>query len=365
MTTRTLQFHLKEWLSLMAAWILFLYFYYFIAYYGIKNYLVHDEFFEYIDSVYAHLEIVVTAILFGILFNLINMITETHYFQKKSFGRIILIKSFMYMVSLLIVVVIMYFSFKGFGFISQMQIDKFLEGFSYAFVLSIVAYFSFIIVLLNFFIQLNKKLGPGMIQNLLFGKYHQPLEEHRVFMFIDLKGSTRLAEIFGHHRYSQFLRECVHELTPIIIKYQAKVYQYVGDEIVLSWKQNGSSIALNCLDAFFEYQQRLLSRREYFQKKYGQFPIFKAGVDVGEVTTTEIGDIKREIAYHGDVLNIASRLEKLCNQYEKRILITENFKNYLSHLNGYHLELVGDIQLKGKTNKVKVYTTEAPSVTEH
>ena len=47
--------------------------------------------------------------------------------------------------------------------------------------------------------------------------------------------------------------------------------------------------------------------------KYGETPIFNAGMDAGVVTVTEIGDIKRDLAFHGDVLNTAARIQGLCN----------------------------------------------------
>ena len=54
--------------------------------------------------------------------------------------------------------------------------------------------------------------------------------------------------------------------------------------------------------------------------KFNCTPMFKAGLDKGIITVIEVGDIKREIAYHDDVLNITSRLEKLCNILNQKIL---------------------------------------------
>jgi adenylate cyclase len=73
------------------------------------------------------------------------------------------------------------------------------------------------------------------------------------------------------------------------------------------------------------------------------------------ITVTEVGDIKRELAYHGEVLHTASRLEKLCNKLEKNILMTEDLHSNLPARNGYNIVPVGEFQLRGKEGKEKVY----------
>ena len=47
-------------------------------------------------------------------------------------------------------------------------------------------------------------------------------------MFLDLVGSTKIAERLGHKTYSRFIRHCFHDLTDIVLRYKAEIYQYVG-----------------------------------------------------------------------------------------------------------------------------------------
>ena len=63
------------------------------------------------------------------------------------------------------------------------------------------------------------------------------------------------------------------------------------------------------------------SRKALYEKKFGVVPIFRGEIDVGAVTATEVGDIKREIAYHGDPLNTASRLLELSKDYGHMLVI--------------------------------------------
>ena len=87
-------------------------------------------------------------------------------------------------------------------------------------------------------------------------------------------------------------------------------------------------------------------------------PEFKAGVNFGLVTVAEVGEIKREIAFHGDVLNTAARIQWLCNLLDSRFLISEDFKNIINGVNSFSINYNGNIQLKGKKSDVKLYSAE-------
>ena len=350
---------LRDWITSVIAWVSIIYFYGLITVFGFKTYFQKNPITEYIYSSVFHLEIILTGIILGTLFIAINRATELAGLRKRSFGLNILIRSILYFLSLLICTFLIYQMFSRLEIVTSKQFQyyqQYLLDFRY--MLSVTAYIFFFIFLMNFVIQINKKFGPGVLFDLLRGKYYHPRNEHMVLLFIDLKSSTTISESLGHERYSQFIKECVHELTPVLIKNKASVYQYVGDEIVLHWKMKDGFEHLRCLDTFFEFKQRLDQRKYHFQDNYGVNPEFKAGMDAGEVTITEIGDLKREIAFHGDVLNTAARLEKKCNEYHRLLLVTENLVDRLPSSNGYKFEFLNDIPLRGKHEKVKFFAVE-------
>ncbi len=209
---------------------------------------------------------------------------------------------------------------------------------------------------MNFIIQVNRKFGPGNLIKQIAGIYHKPSNEFRIFMFLDLKGSTTLAEKLGHETYSQLLRDSFHDLTDIVIKYKAEIYQYIGDEVVLSWKIKDGLKSLNCIKLFFAFDNKLKKRKEFYIKHYYTIPEFKGGMDMGVVTVAEIGDIKREIAYHGDILNTASRIQDQCKVLNKELLISETLEKELPNLHGFKKEFIGKVNLKGKEKDVKIYS---------
>ena len=135
-------------------------------------------------------------------------------------------------------------------------------------------------------------MGPGILAEYLMGKYFNPREEDRIFLFIDLKSSTSIAEKIGHKTYSSLLQECFENLTKPIIKYKGQVYQYVGDEVVITWKTNEGIKELNCLGFFFSYLQELEKKRRYFNEGtvYHAGRCSRLGIAPG-LHSAETGDI--------------------------------------------------------------------------
>lgn len=349
----------KEWLLIIIGWIGILYFLMFISYWGLRHLLKENALTEYLDSGYIHLEAFMTAIIFGTLFAIINTLTDTSRMRKKSFGAIIAIRSSLYITAFSIAVIIIYLVYSYFNIISEKQWQETFTYFTPLYSISIATYLVLAIISMNFILQVSRKFGPGNLLKLISGKYSNPKNEKRIFMFLDLKGSTAIAESLGHQRYSTLMQNCFHDLTDIVIKYNASIYQYVGDEVVLSWDLKNGLKNLNCIKAYFAYYKKLQGHQDYYLKKFELLPYFKCGLDCGEVTVAEIGDLKREIAYHGDVLNTAARIEKKCTPLNKKMIISEYLEKELpENLDGFTKELIGEIELKGKKDKINLFSIE-------
>ena len=206
-------------------------------------------------------------------------------------------------------------------------------------------------------LQVNDKYGPGVFVSFLLGRYFHPKKEERIFMFLDLRASTSIAEELGEVEYFNFLKEVFQEVTSSILNAKGEIYQYVGDEIVISWKTNKGTENANCIRCFFNVQSSLKKRLGYYNEKYGVVPEFKAGLHYGDVMAGEIGVIKREIAFSGDVLNTTSRIQSKCNELGVNILLS---KFLLDRLNLrpdiFNPKLMGDILLRGKQRSLSLYT---------
>lgn len=201
--------------------------------------------------------------------------------------------------------------------------------------------------------QVNLFLGGNNFWNLLRGRFYTPREEERIFMFLDLQSSTEHAENLGHIKYSKMIQDCFNDLG-IVVENEAEIYQYVGDEAILTWKLKDGVRGQNCLNAYFNFKKQLNKRKEYYMQNYNCVPLFKAGINSGIVTVTEVGKYKKEIAYHGDTINTAARIQGKCNELKQGFLISERLKNDLSS-SGFSFSELGSIALKGKENQTRLY----------
>jgi len=176
-------------------------------------------------------------------------------------------------------------------------------------------------------------------------------------MFMDMKSSTTIAEKLGHIQVSRLIQDCFTDLA-IVKDYKAEVYQYVGDEVVISWSMAKGLEKLNCIRAYFKFQNLLELRSDFYKTKYGFVPYFKAGLNVGDVTIAEVGQIKREIAFHGDTLNTASRIQGKCNEYKKSLLLSQQIKELIEDNEELQINLVGEIMLRGKAQPLNIYSID-------
>ena len=248
-------------------------------------------------------------------------------------------------------------------------IDEALEGYQSWLLsplsISAIIYIFVSAIIIEFIWQMVMKNGPNVLINLMLGKYHNPREEDRIFMFVDMKSSTTIAEKIGHMKYSLLIQDCFADLTESAIKYKVEIYQYVGDEAVLTWKSVKGLKHNNCIYAFFHFQQTLNEKSEYYRNRYDIVPEFKAGINSGIVIVTEVGIIKKEIAYHSDVLNTAARIQGKCNDLNSQLLISEEVKESLDPDNNLIFEDVGIFELRGKQVGVRLYSVTQTGIPDH
>lgn len=177
-------------------------------------------------------------------------------------------------------------------------------------------------------------------------------------MFLDLRNSTAIAEKLGEQKYFNFIRQVYKDITPAILNSQGEIYQYVGDEVVISWPPKTGIRNSNIIKCFFEIQESLKVRGPYYDKEYdGIRPEFKAGLHYGNVMAGEVGVLKREIAYSGDVLNTTARIQAKCNELGVNLLISKPLVEFMNPIKSEeHPTEIGDIALRGKQQRVKLYT---------
>jgi adenylate cyclase len=276
-------------------------------------------------------------------------------FRRWSFTKIILIKTLLYtavIYAATLVLAIMTGFFQGRN-LSELSAYLASSG-----QIVLVFYTLVIYGLLVFFLQVNHLLGEGVLWKFVCGKYHKPREEERIFMFLDMKSSTTIAEQLGHVRFYILLDELFHEVSQPVLQTKAEIYQYVGDEVVLTWKVKDGLENMNCLKAFFLFRENLRRNAGHYLESFGVKPEFKAGLHFGKVVSAQIGDLKREIVYNGDVLNTTARIQNECNKYQRDCLISGMLMSQLKHTNGFQWERIDTVTLRGKETEMELFSVD-------
>jgi class 3 adenylate cyclase len=302
----------------------------------------------------------VSALVTGLIIGTLEIRYFNKLFREKSFSKKILYKSIIYLAIivtfLLIISAIANATELRTGVFSKQVWDNVWAFVSdYAF-LSVVFYMASIITVSQFYSEISENIGQGVLANFFTGKYHTPTEEERIYMFLDMKSSTAIAESLGHVRYFEMLKEYYADLSAPIIQHSGEIYQYVGDEMVVTWTLNKGLHANNCVQCFYSMKDAISKQSGKYMQKFGLVPSFKAGFHFGKVTTGEIGVIKKDIIFTGDVLNTTARIQGLCNFYEVDILVSGDLTRKLDLPAQYQIRSLGENELKGRAEKIELFT---------
>ncbi len=307
---------------------------------------------EYIST--ERLAFFTTSWLFqGFLYGTLFYFITSYLTQRVKFYQLLGVALLTQLIIALVIVTILFFVVRSFNY----------EAFPKSFVLFMTSptvvfgtiYSLIVNALISITMSISLILGQGMLKYIITGKYYEPRKERRIFMFIDLRDSTKIAEKLGHLRFSKLIQDCFYELS-IFNKYKGQIYKYVGDEAIITWPTDNSVEAINSLQAFYAFTNILQNKSKYFKSTYNVIPSFKAGIHVGNVTVTEIGKTKREIAYLGDTVNTTARIQGECNRQKSHLLLSEDFKNLQTITSEYTFSKKGSFMLRGKNEPINLYT---------
>lgn len=215
------------------------------------------------------------------------------------------------------------------------------------------------LVVTSFIVNLGRQvrlaLGPGMMMALLFGRFRRPVDEERVFMFVDLTGSTGLAQRLGSAGFNDFKNDFFYDVGQAALETGGRIYQYVGDQVVVTWPVRKGRARGNALDAFYAIEASVRASAPRYERRYGAEASFKAGVHAGPVVTAEVGYLKKDIVHSGDTVNVAARIEAMCHSYGARLLASEAALGFLDVPQGATVEDVGEVALRGREGKVRLF----------
>ena len=350
------KFDVKNFFFVFACWIIAFIMLYLFRFYKVEiTYLIlrEIEFNHYLPLI----SITLISLIFGIANGLFETIFNETIGKKLPFGLLILAKA-LHIIFWLNVAVISIITINtqllGLENVYRRLAQFYLDGG----VVFITIYVLFVSFLINLITQVSKHFGKGGLVKLLSGKYHRPKKEERIFMFLDMRSSTALAEKLGEMKYSLLLKEFFLDISIPIDKNHGNIFQYVGDEVVITWEVSDERSYLHAVNCFFDIKNKILKEKDKYINKFGLMPEFKAGVHSGVIVTTMVGFYKRDIVFHGDTINTTSRIQELCNDLNAELLISENLYNKLTLNSSFIFNELGEFFLKGKEIAIKLYSVE-------
>jgi adenylate cyclase len=221
---------------------------------------------------------------------------------------------------------------------------------------SLAAAFVFVFVL-----DVNSLLGQNVLLNFVTGRYYAPRIEARVFLLIDMEGSTGLAERLGPLAFHRLVSRFVDDLTQPIVAARGEIHRYIGDELIATWKLEEGITDGRCVAACFGAIDQLARRVSDYRREFGAAVSVRAGLHCGPVVTGEMGSVKREIVFLGDTVNTAARIQELCRQTGDRVIASAELVDRLELPGGIAKRSLGDLRLRGKGADLALYAlTKAP-----
>ncbi|MBL6618458.1 MAG: adenylate/guanylate cyclase domain-containing protein [Reyranella sp.] len=186
-------------------------------------------------------------------------------------------------------------------------------GFTFSIAMSVVANLAFTV---------GSLLGFRTVARLLTGRYVRPRQELRVFLLIDMKNSTGVAERLGALRFHELLNDFFRDIAEAALECGAEIHKYVGDEAILTWSADRVTVDEDVLACPFVARDFIMANGAQYRRRFGLVPEFRAGLHCGEIVAGQIGDVRAEIAYVGDTLNVAARLLEAAKTTGQDVLVS-------------------------------------------
>jgi adenylate cyclase len=217
--------------------------------------------------------------------------------------------------------------------------------------------FSFVVCgLVLFVIQMRHLIGARTFANILLGRYHQPIQEERLFAIFDLRDSTRIAATIGDERFHGLLSSIFGNADREIVDHGGEVHSYVGDAMIATWPLGDEKWNARAVTAAFAVFDDLAKVSQRYRKRFGVTPQFRVALHGGPVIAGECGDSKRQITYLGDVLNVAARLEQLAKSIDADFVVSAGMLARIALPANVHVRDRGEHALNGLAKPLHVYS---------
>lgn len=226
---------------------------------------------------------------------------------------------------------------------------------------TIVAIAFFAALLVGAIFELTRLVGSRVLFNVALGRYRTPVREARVLMFLDLAGSTSLAESMGELRVQGLLTRFFFDIDGAIVARGGEVHAYVGDEVIVTWPLDDRMSEGRCIDCFYAIADSIAEKADSYRQEFGMVPSFRAGLHAGPVAISECGSSRRQLAYFGDTVNVTARLQEHCKEVGRNLLVSADLLRLMKLKPAFTAETLGEVHLRGRAAAIEVFAIERRS----
>ena len=222
-----------------------------------------------------------------------------------------------------------------------------------------ISFFPSLLILSAF--ELTRLVGSRVLFNVALGRYRSPMREARVLMFLDLAGSTSLAEAMGELRVQGLLTRFFFDIDGAIVAHGGEVHAYVGDEVIVTWPLDERMSGGRCIECFFAIADSIAEKAESYRQEFGMVPNFRAGLHAGHVVISECGSSRRQLAYFGDTVNVTARLQEHCKEAGRNLLVSAELLHHMKLKPAFAIEALGEVRLRGRAAAIEGFAIERRS----
>ena len=167
-------------------------------------------------------------------------------------------------------------------------------------------------------------LGRGFFSDMVLGRYHRARQEEKIFLFIDLRSSTALAECLTPVKFYDLLNDFLFVVEQCCQYYGGQIYKYLGDGVIAVWPAKPDNFP-RAVNAMKDIETEIAEQNQAFRSKYGQALELTAGLHSGKILVGELGSFRKEIGYWGDTINTTQRIQAACKEKGITNLCSEEF----------------------------------------
>lgn len=203
--------------------------------------------------------------------------------------------------------------------------------------------------------QIIRIIGPRVLVNIVLGHYQHPVREERIFLFLDIKGSTPLSQKLGDAGVQAVIAQFFFDIAEPVLEWGGEIHNFIGDAAIVTWKLNDGVREGAAIRCCFAIQGHIRKLAPAYMENFGVVPEFRIGLHGGPVVAAQCGDVKQQIVYFGDTINTAARVQDYSKQAGRDLLISGELLEMMQGQVFWNAESLGAVHLRGRESEIELY----------